>query len=110
MGASAGLDLRQIGGLGRLAGSWLNDATIARTHVRDPRTVLAFAPDAIVLVSTQRGAFVPMDWNAYEAPIHAAAVRAGFQRVALYRFDERYWLWVLVRPGSGVARGLGPKN
>jgi arabinofuranosyltransferase len=87
----------------------LNDARIARTHVRDPRAVLAFSPDAIVLVSLRPDAFVPMDWNAYETAIHVAASRAGFRRVALYRFDERYWLWVLVRPGSNVARALGPK-
>jgi hypothetical protein len=88
----------------------LNDARIARTHVRDPRAVLAYAPDAIVLVSLRPGRFLPWSWNAYETAICEAAWRAGYRRVATRRFGEDYWLWVLARPGSSVALGLDPKN
>lgn len=85
----------------------LNDAHIARTRDRAPRTVLAFAPDAIVLVSVRPRRFETWSWNAYEDPIFEAALHAGFEHVATRRFAEDYWLWVLARPGSPVARALG---
>ena len=84
----------------------LNDARIARTHVRDPRAVMAFAPDVVVLVSAREGRFLPWDWNAYETPILDAVTRAGFRRMAVRRFGNDYWLWVMARPGTRFARAI----
>jgi hypothetical protein len=84
----------------------LNDAHVALTHRRDPAEVLAFRPDAIVLVSSRPGRFVPWDWNEYERPICRAAYIAGYRRVATRRFGDDYWLWVLALPGSRVERAL----
>jgi hypothetical protein len=84
----------------------LNDRDVALTHRRDPAPILATEPDAIVLVSRGAARFEPWDWNAYERPLYAAAVGAGFRRSACLEFAPDYWLWVLARPGSRVERAV----
>jgi hypothetical protein len=84
----------------------LNEPSVALTHRREPAQILAPAPDAIVLVSLHADRFAPWDWNAYEAPLLTAALRAGYAHVATRRFGDDYWLWLLAKPGTRVARAL----
>jgi hypothetical protein len=84
----------------------LNDAAIATTGRRDPATVLAQAPDVVVLASSRDDRVEPWDWNTWEPGLFDACVAAGFVRVGLRRFADDYWLWVMARPGSAAAVGL----
>jgi hypothetical protein len=86
----------------------LNDAHIATTGHPDPAWVLAQDPDVVVLASASTEHFETWDWNPWESALYDACVQAGFARVAVRRFAADYWLWVMARPGSPVARGLEP--
>jgi arabinofuranosyltransferase len=86
----------------------LNDAVIATTGRRDPASVLAQRPDVVVLASPRTDRVEPWDWNTWEPALYDACIGAGFVRVGLRRFASDYWLWVLARPDSVVARRLSP--
>ncbi|MBI5710826.1 MAG: hypothetical protein HZC42_11065, partial [Candidatus Eisenbacteria bacterium] len=85
----------------------LNDPAVARTGRHDAGAVLRRHPDVVVLVSQRAGTFVPFPWNLHEVALLDSCVRGGMTRVKTLGFDPRwYFLWVLARPGSEVARGL----
>ena len=86
----------------------LNDAEIATTGRRDPARILGERPDAVVLVSRREDRLESPEWSLWERPIFDACIAAGFVPVGVPRhFADDYWLWVLARPESAVARGLG---
>jgi arabinofuranosyltransferase len=101
---SSRLALADAGVIPYLYGFWtldlvgLNDARVATTGDRSPARVLSAEPDVLVLVSRRRNAFEPWDWNAWERPIFEEASRRGFVRVGTRRFQDDYFLWVLVSP------------
>jgi hypothetical protein len=85
----------------------LNDAEIATTGRRDPARILGERPDAVVLVSRREDRLESPEWSLWERPIFDACIAAGFVPVGAPRhFADDYWLWVLARPESAVARGL----
>lgn len=84
----------------------LNDARIATTGRRDPAWVMAERPDVVVLASPRTNRVEPWDWNGWEPALYDACLAAGFVRVALRRFADDYWLWVMARPDSKAGKGL----
>jgi hypothetical protein len=86
----------------------LNDPAIATTGQRDPARILGERPDVVVLVSRRADRVESPEWSLWERPIFDACAAAGFAPVgAPRRFADDYWLWVLARPDSAAARGLG---
>lgn len=79
----------------------LNSAPVARRGERTPRDVFDRQNvNALVLASSERERFHAQTWSEYEDVLATEAVRRGWRRVALRRFNEHYWLWVLAPPGS----------
>jgi len=89
----------------------LNDPGIAVFHRRDAEYVLSRKPDLVVVVSSAPDSFrAVMPW---EQGIYTQAVAGGMARVATYSFSpQKYYLWVLARPGTPIAAHLsqvGPR-
>ena len=82
----------------------LNSARVARHGARTPDDVFDRARiNVLVLVSGDPQRFEAKPWTAYETALDSAAVERGWRRVALRRFNEHYWLWVMAPPRSALA-------
>jgi hypothetical protein len=88
----------------------LNSPGVARHGERTPHDVFDRAHvSALVLVSAESQRFRAEPWSEYEAPLAAEAVARGWRRVAVRRFNDSYWLWVMAPPQSSlVALAPGP--
>lgn len=79
----------------------LNDISIATSHNRDMRSVLAGNPEIVVLVSSSPTEFVP--FVPWEGDLFSLCTADGYHRLDTLTFDARslrMWLWVLGRPGT----------
>jgi hypothetical protein len=81
----------------------LNDRHIA-LHGHDPGYVLRQKPDVIVLISGSKTDFQPP--LAHEKPLYESSVKAGFAKLETLEFSPAYFLWVMAKPHSKIARGL----
>jgi hypothetical protein len=84
----------------------LNDARIAITHDRSAESLLAAAPDVVVLISRASERYLPFARATWEGPLFAACLRHGLRPQARLEFSPEYWLWALARPGSPAALEL----
>jgi hypothetical protein len=85
----------------------LNDRHIA-LHGHDADYVLDQNPDVIVLISNNASEFQPP--LAHEKPLREAAVRDGFAKLQTLQFSQGYYLWVMAKPRSKIARELDQRR
>jgi hypothetical protein len=82
----------------------LNSPAVARRGERTPHDVFDRQHvSALVLVSEEPQQFRAEPWSEYEAPLASEALARGWRRVAVRRFNDAYWLWVLAPPQSTLA-------
>jgi hypothetical protein len=100
------LALSDAGAIPYLSDAWtldlggLNTAHVALTRDRSPAYVLGRGVNTMILVSGNPVRFESHDWNRYEELLYESAVQHGFRRVGVRCFDDRYWLWVMSKPGG----------
>jgi hypothetical protein len=85
----------------------LNDRHIA-LHGHDPGYVLRRNPDVIVLISGSKTDFQPP--LAHEKPLYESSVKAGFAKLETLEFSPAYFLWVLAKPNTKIAKELDQRQ
>lgn len=73
----------------------LNNQHIA-LHGHDASYVLSHKPDLIVLISNSETEFMPP--LTHEKQLYETAVRTGFSKTQILRFNPSYFLWVMTKP------------
>jgi hypothetical protein len=80
----------------------LNNPTIALSLTHDPGDVLKANPDVLVLISGESASFKPL--LPWAQALHDASVERGYHAVGSLRFDERYYLWLMVNDATLATR------
>lgn len=88
----------------------LNDLTIALTWKHDPEFVLSQHPDLVIVSSKTDTVFIPEGGFEFEKALLERCLQQGMVKVGSVLFEEGYYLWLLARPDSFVARGLQDRS